>query len=386
MYQKVIDFIRSAYNDNKFIPLHEPRFWGKESVYLHNVIESTFVSSVGEYVNLFEKMICEISGARFCVATVNGTAALHIALLLSGVNSGDEVITQAVSFVATSNAISYCGAVPIFIDVDYDTMGMSPDKLNRFFQQHTIKTKDGICRNKSTKKKISACVPMHTFGHPCRIDQIVEICKQNNVSVVEDAAESLGSLLNGTHTGVFGTAGIYSFNGNKTVTCGGGGAIVTNCENFAIIAKHLTTTAKVPHPYEYIHDQIGYNYRLPNLNAALACAQLEQLNYFIKCKRELASNYAQLFNSMDISVVSEPPFAFSNYWLNAIILPSLEERNKFLSLTNSVGVMTRPIWRLTNTLPAFNSCQTDDLHNSSKLANQVVNIPSSVPDSYRPTQ
>ena len=284
MYEKTIDFIRSVYGTEKFIPLHEPRFWGKEKQYVLDAIESTFVSSVGEYVNRFEKMICDITGSRYCVATVNGTAALHMALMLAGVALGDEVITQPVTFVATSNAITYCGAKPVFIDVDADTMGLSPEKLETFLKQSTDIAADGSCRSKLTGNRISACVPMHTFGHPCRIDDIVDICTRYNIAVIEDSAESLGSLYKGRHTGTFGKAGIYSLNGNKTVTCGGGGAIVSNDEDFAAKAKHLTTTAKIPHPYEYIHDQIGYNYRLPNLNAALACAQLEQLDGFVTSK------------------------------------------------------------------------------------------------------
>ena len=379
MYEKTIDFIRSVYGTEKFIPLHEPRFWGKEKQYVLDAIESTFVSSVGEYVNRFEKMICDITGSRYCVATVNGTAALHMALMMAGVALGDEVITQPVTFVATSNAITYCGAKPVFIDVDADTMGLSPEKLDTFLKQSTDIAADGSCRSKLTGNRISACVPMHTFGHPCRIDDIVDICARYNITVIEDAAESLGSLYKGRHTGTFGKAGIYSLNGNKTVTCGGGGAIVTNDEDFAAKAKHLTTTAKVPHPYEYIHDQIGYNYRLPNLNAALACAQLEQLESFISSKRELATRYAEFFGNIDFHFFTEPQKAHSNYWLNTVILPDLEERDQFLEMTNKAGVMTRPLWRLTHLLPMFDGCRNDGLETSRWLSDRVVNIPSSVP-------
>lgn len=379
MYQKAIDFIREVYGAEEFIPLHEPRFRGKEKQYLLDAIDSTFVSSVGEYVNRFEKMICEISGASFCVATVNGTAALHTALMLAGVAPGDDVITQPVTFVATSNAISYCGARPIFTDVDADTMGMSPRKLEAFLRENTEIAGDGSCRSKLTGKRVAACLPMHTFGHPCRIDAIVEICARHNIIVVEDSAESLGSRYKGRHTGTFGKAGIYSFNGNKTVTCGGGGAIVTGDEDFATRAKHLTTTAKIPHPYEYIHDQIGYNYRLPNLNAALACAQLEQLDDFVASKRKLAQKYAGFFESMGIPFFKEPPEAFSNYWLNAVIMPDLKERDRFLEMTNSAGVMTRPIWRLTNRLAMFEGCTHDGLETARWLEDRVVNIPSSAP-------
>ena len=379
MYQKAIDFIREIYGTEGFIPLHEPRFWGKEKQYLLDAIDSTFVSSVGEYVNRFEKMICEISGARFCVATVNGTAALHIALMLAGVAPGDEVITQPVTFVATSNAISYCGARPIFTDVDADTMGMSPRKLEAFLREYTEIAGDGSCRSRLTGKRIAACAPMHTFGHPCRIDEIVEICARHNIIVVEDSAESLGSSYKGRHTGTFGKAGIYSFNGNKTVTCGGGGAIVTDDGGLATGAKHLTTTAKIPHPYEYIHDRIGYNYRLPNLNAALACAQLEQLEGFVATNAALLKNMPDFSKASAFPFFKEPPEAFSNYWLNAVILPELKERDRFLEMTNGAGVMTRPIWRLTNRLPMFEGCTQDGLETARWLEDRVVNIPSSVP-------
>jgi perosamine synthetase len=379
MYQKAIDFIREVYGTEGFIPLHEPRFRGKEKQYLLDAIDSTFVSSVGEYVTRFEKMICAISGARFCVATVNGTAALHAALMLVGVAPGDEVITQPVTFVATSNAISYCGARPIFTDVDADTMGMCPRKLEAFLTEKTEMDRDGSCRSRLTRRRIAACVPMHTFGHPCRIDEIVEICARHSINVVEDSAESLGSSCKGKHTGTFGKAGIYSFNGNKTVTCGGGGAIVTDDGELAARAKHLTTTAKIPHPFEYIHDRIGFNYRLPNINAALACAQLEQLEGFVANKRRLAHKYAGFFEGIGIPFFKEPPGAFSNYWLNAVILPDLKERDRFLEMTNGAGVMTRPIWRLTNRLPMFEGCTHDGLETARWLEDRVVNIPSSAP-------
>jgi perosamine synthetase len=379
MYEKAIDFIKEIYGREGYISLQEPRFWGKEKQYVVDAIESTFVSSVGEYVNRFEQMICEISGARYCVATVNGTAALHMALMLAGVRPDDEVLTQAISFVATSNAISYCGARPVFIDADADTMGMSPEKLEAFLKENTLKANSGLCISKLSGKNVTACVPMHTFGHPCRIDEIVDICNRYNIAVVEDSAESLGSSYKGRHTGTFGKAGIYSLNGNKTVTCGGGGAIVTDDESFAIRAKHLTTTAKLPHPFEYVHDQVGYNYRLPNLNAALACAQLEQLNVFVKSKRRLAQKYDGFFKDLGITFFREPPDAYANYWLNAIILPNRDERDRFLGMTNGAGVMTRPIWRLTNKLPMYEGCISDGLGTSRWLEDRVVNIPSSVP-------
>ena len=378
MFEKVIKFIRDLYNEyEKPIPLHEPRFFGKEKEYVNAAIDSTFVSSVGQFVNRFEEMICDITRASYAVATVNGTAALHVALRLAGVQPGDEVITQSLSFVATANSIAYCGAKPIFIDVDRNTLGLDPEALDAFLRANTL-IRNKACYNRRTGKRIAACVPMHTFGHPCLIDAISVICKQYDLALVEDAAESLGSTYKGQQTGTFGLLGIYSLNGNKTVTCGGGGAIVTNDERLAKQAKHITTTAKISHPYEYVHDTIGYNYRLPNLNAAVACAQLEQLDFFVEKKRELASLYEEFFESLDIPFIHEPEHARSNYWLNAIILPNRETLDEFLKATNKAGVMTRPIWRLLNKLDMYKDCQTDDLINAQWLESRVVNIPSSV--------
>ena len=377
MFNRVIDFIRSLYPGKDVIPLHEPLFTGREKEYVNTAIESTFVSSIGEYVDRFEEMICEITRARFAIATVNGTCALHVALQLAGVQQGDEVITQPLTFVATANAISYCGAKPIFLDVDKKTMGLNPEALEDFLNANA-QIKDNICYNSITGRRLSACVPMHTFGHPCRIDAIKDICHRYNLILIEDSAESLGSTYKGRHTGTFGLFGIYSFNGNKTVTCGGGGAIVTNDEKLASTAKHITTTARLPYLYEYVHDAIGYNYRLPNLNAALACAQLEQLDFFINKKRELAGKYQEFFQSMDIPMLREPINARSNYWLNAIILPDREARDNFLKLTNDAKIMTRPIWRLLNKLEMYKDCQTDVLTNAQWLEDRVVNIPSSV--------
>ena len=377
MYDHVINFIRSLYPDLALIPLHEPKFLGNEKEYLIDCINSTFVSSVGAYVDRFEEMICGITCAKYAVATVNGTCALHIALLLVNVQPGDEIITQPFTFVATANAISYCNAKPIFLDVDRKTLGLDHNALENFLKDKT-NVKNNTCYNLSTGRRISACVPMHTFGHPCRIDKIVEICNQYHIAVVEDSAESLGSKYKGKHTGTIGKLGIFSLNGNKTVTCGGGGAIVTNDGKMAEIAKHLTTTAKVAHPYEYMHDAIGYNYRMPNLNAALACAQLEQLDRFIKNKRELAEKYADFFKETRIEFITETEEAMSNYWLNTILLSDINARNEFLEATNSAGVMTRPAWKLLNTLEMYKYCQTDDLKNARWLEEKVVNIPSSV--------
>ena len=376
-FSEIIDFIKSLYPNDNPVPLHAPRFTGNEKKYVLDAIDSTFVSSVGKYVDRFEEMICEITGAVFAVATVNGTCALHIALKLADVQPGDEVITQPLSFVATANSIAHCGAGPIFLDVERETLGLGPSALKSFVQAHS-RIRENACYNKTTGNRIAACVPMHTFGHPCRIDEIAAICNHCHIPLVEDAAESLGSFYKGKHTGTFGQFGVYSFNGNKTVTCGGGGAIVTNDKTLAKKAKHITTTAKVPNSYEYVHDMVGYNYRLPNLNGALACAQLEQLSAFLKNKRELARRYQEYFESLDIPFIKDLEHGRSNYWLNAIIMPDRKTRDEFLKATNEAGVMTRPIWRLMNKLEMYKDCQTDDLINAQWLEDRVVNIPSSV--------
>jgi len=373
----IIAFIRRMFPDADYIPLHEPRFTGNERQYVLDCIDSTFVSSVGKYVDRFEEMICEITGAKFAIAVVNGTCALQIALKLAGVEQGDEVITQPVSFVATANAIAHCGAKPIFLDVSKETLGLDPVALENFLESCT-QIRNGVSYNNKTGKRISACVPVHTFGHPCRIDEISDICGRYHIPLVEDAAESLGSTFKGKHTGTFGLFGILSFNGNKTVTCGGGGVILTDDKDLAKRAKHITTTAKVPHPYEYVHDMTGYNYRLPNLNAALACAQLEQLGTFVENKRQLAKCYQEFFEPLDIPFVQEPAHARSNYWLNSIILPDRETRDEFLKATNEAKVMTRPVWKLLNQLEMYRNCRTDALTNAQWLEERVVNIPSSV--------
>ena len=320
MYKQTVEFIKTQFPNQDFIPLHEPRFVGNEKKYVMDCIDSTFVSSVGKYVDDFEKQIAEYTGAKYAVACVNGTAALHMAMIVAGVKRHDIVITQPLSFIATCNAISYIGASPLFIDVDFDTMGLSPNKLKDFLLDQTIKKSDGFSYHKTTNQKIAACVPMHTFGHPCRIDELAVICKEYNIALIEDAAESIGSYYKDKHTGTFGLLGTFSFNGNKTITCGGGGAIITNDEALAKRAKYLTTQAKVPHRWEFVHDEIGYNYRMPNLNAALMCAQLEQLNSFLENKRELAKAYQDFFKNSDIEFMKEPIDSKSNYWLCAILL------------------------------------------------------------------
>ncbi|QOY54086.1 LegC family aminotransferase [Candidatus Sulfurimonas marisnigri] len=378
MYKDIIEFIQNVYNTKEFIPLHEPRFIGNEKKYLNDCIESTFVSSVGKYVDTFELEFAKKVGAKYAVATVNGTAALHISLILADVKRDDEVITQPLTFIATCNAISYIGAKPIFVDVDLDTIGLSPKSLEEFLKAN-CEIIDSTCKNKTTGKTIKACVPMHTFGHACKIQEIQEICDEWHIALVEDAAESLGSYYNNKQTGTFGKLGAFSFNGNKIITSGGGGVIVTDDEKLAKKAKHLTTTAKIPHKWEYVHDEIGFNYRMPNLNAALLVAQLEQLDTFIKSKRDLALKYEELFSSVvDIDFVKEPSNSKSNYWLQAVIVKDVKNRDEFLDFTNKNGVMTRPIWKLMNELEMFKDCQCGGLKNSKYLEQRVVNISSSV--------
>jgi degT/dnrJ/eryC1/strS aminotransferase len=375
--QEIIDFIRKTFNTDKFILLHEPRFIGNEKKYLNDCIDSTFVSSVGQYVDRFEKYFAKIVGSKYAVATVNGTSALHISLILAGVKSDDEVITQPITFVATCNAVSYIGARPVFTDVDLDTMGLSPQALKNFLEAN-CEIIDSKCINKTTGRQVKACIPMHTFGHPCKIDEIKEICDAWHIVLVEDAAESLGSYYKGRHTGTFGKVGAFSFNGNKIVTSGGGGAIVTDDENLAKRAKHITTTAKIPHAYEYVHDEVAYNYRLPNLNAALLVAQLEQLDKFLISKRDLADKYKEFFSNRNIKFVEEPKNSKSNYWLQTIIFDDVGQRDEFLEFSNKNGVMTRPIWRLMNELDMYRNCQKANLENAKFLEQRVVNIPSSV--------
>tara|TARA_Y100000389_G_scaffold205091_1_gene263031 strand:- start:25689 stop:26828 length:1140 start_codon:yes stop_codon:yes gene_type:complete len=377
MFNKAINFIREIYKTENFIALHQPRFLGNEKKYLIECIESTFVSSVGKYVDEFEKKIANYTGTKYAIATSNGTSALHISLILAGVDSRSEVITQPLTFVATCNAISYCNANPIFIDVDRDTMGLSPKSLKSFLIKNTI-IKNKKCINKKTHKIIKACVPMHSYGHPCEIDKIKEICKEYNIFLIEDAAESLGSFYKNKHTGTFGELGALSFNGNKIITAGGGGAIITNDKILAKKAKHLTTTAKVSHKWDFNHDMIGYNYRMPNLNAALAIAQLEKIDEFILNKRKLAEKYEKFFKNTKYIFFKEPMNSKSNYWLNSIIFKNKIQRDQFLQEANNKGVMTRPIWKLMSKLDMFKNSECDDLNNSNWLEERIVNIPSSV--------
>jgi perosamine synthetase len=376
MYKALVDFIRLQFNSSEFIPLHAPVFAGNEHKYVAETIESTFVSSVGKFVDAFEAEIKQYTGAKYAVACVNGTAALHMSLILAGVEKGDMVITQSLSFIATCNAISYLHAKPIFVDIDRHTLGLSAAALEDFFKTKTIQ-KNGVCYHAGTGQRIKACVPMHTFGHPVEIDTIATLCARYEVVLVEDAAESIGSLYKGTHTGNFGTLGAFSFNGNKTITCGGGGVIITNDERLGKLGKHLTTQAKVPHRWDFVHDHIGYNYRMPNINAALACAQLEQIETFIQNKRELSAAYDQFFADTNIQFVKEPKAARSNYWLNAILLKDLEERNEALTYLNDAGIMARPSWQLMHRLSMFKDCLKDEQTNAEWIFDRLINIPSS---------
>ena len=376
-YNHIIDQIRELHNTREdILPLHEPRFLGNERKYVMDCIDSTFVSSVGQYVIDFEEKIKAYTGAKYAIAVVNGTAALHLSLILAGVKSNDLVVTQALSFVATANAIKYTGATPYFTDVDRETLGMSPKALRKFLDH--VEVRNNIPYYIPTGQKVGAVVPMHTFGFPCEIDVIADLCSDYNIPLIEDAAESLGSIYKEKHTGTFGLLGAYSFNGNKTITSGAGGIIVTNDDTLGPLAKHLSTQAKQPHKWEYKHDMLGYNYRCPNLNAALACAQLEKLEDFIADKRELAGKYKVFFQSENIAFIEEPEHTRSNYWLNAILMESKEERDLFLQVTNEAGVMTRPVWALLHRLEYLKDSMHDSLENSLYIEERLVNIPSSV--------
>ena len=379
-FDEIINFIRDRFNEPEvFIPLHAPYFGGNEKKYVMETIESTFVSSVGAYVTKFEEMMKHITGAKFAIAMVNGTTALHLAMLVAGVKHGDAVITQPLTFAATANAIVHAGASPVFIDVDKETLGLSPIALEEWLKLNTSVNEHG-CFIHSTGQRIAACIPMHSFGFPLYIEDIIKVCDKYGIPVVEDAAESLGSYVGEKHTGTFGLLGTFSFNGNKTITSGGGGAIITNDERIGLLTKHLSTTAKVPHAYEFKHDMVGYNYRMPNLNAALACAQLEQLDKFLENKRELSHSYAEFFKTRKELFISEREGTTANFWLNTILFENKDEQQLFLQYSNEKKVMTRPIWQLMNKLPMYKSCLAGPLPNAQWLEERVVNIPSS----YRP--
>ncbi|AHB75665.1 MULTISPECIES: LegC family aminotransferase [Pandoraea] len=377
MYESLVRFVREQYASNEFIPLHSPVFRGRERELVVDTIDSTFVSSVGAYVDQFERDIEAFTGSPRAVAVMNGTAGLHMALMLAGVARGDLVITQSLTFVATCNAIAYCGAEPLFIDVDRRTLGLSPFALEAWLEEHALIDDDGTCRTRQGHRRIRVCLPMHTFGHAVDLDGLMAVCERWKLFLVEDAAESLGSFYKGRHTGTFGQIAVLSFNGNKVITTGGGGMILSTKE-IGVRAKHLTTTAKIPHPYEFVHDEVGYNYRMPNLNAALGCAQLEQLPRFLASKRLLAQRYIEFFAGSDLMPIVEPEHCTSNYWLNGVICESAEQRNALLKATNDAGVMTRPIWALMSRLPIYANALRGPLENSEWLEERVVNLPSSV--------
>ena len=378
MFEKIVGFIKSLYLAENPVPLHAPRFSGNEKKYLIDCIDTTYVSYVGQYVNHFEDEIRQYTGSKYAIAVSTGTAALHMALLLAEVAPGDEVITQPLTFIATANAISYCSAQPVFVDVERATLGLDPEKLNNFLINNGILKSDGRCYNKTTGRKIAACLPMHTFGHPVRIDQIIEICEKYHIPVIEDAAEALGSFYKGQHAGTFGELGILSFNGNKPVTTGGGGMIITNDETLAVKAKHLSTTAKKPHPWEFFHEEVGYNYRMPNINAAVGCAQMECFAGVLENKRATAQMYNQFFQEIGMPFITEPAHSRSNYWLNTIVLKDRQERDQFLAYATEKGIQARPVWTLMSNLPMYCHCQSTSLETAQWMEDRLVNIPSSV--------
>jgi perosamine synthetase len=361
------------------VSLHEPSLSGNAWAYVKDCLDSTWVSYVGQYLDQFEAMLADFTGVKQVVAVVNGTAALHMALKLAGVEPGDEAFVPALTFVATANAVTYCGAMPHFVDSEEKTLGLDPGKLEDYLKDIAQVNAAG-CINKFSGRRIKAVIPVHVFGHPVDLDPLSEICQAYHIEMVEDAAESLGSYYKGTHTGNWGKLAVLSFNGNKTITTGGGGAIITNDDRMGKLAKHLTTTAKIPHRWEYRHDAIGYNYRLPNLNAALGCAQLEQLPKFLEQKRRLADSYHKAFQGLGgVRFFTEPSFARSNYWLNALLLDDAfsEQRDAVLEETNDNGIMTRPAWTLMNKLPMFKDCPAMDLDCAENLSKRLINIPSS---------
>ncbi|EGR9009168.1 LegC family aminotransferase [Vibrio vulnificus] len=373
--QLLVEFVRDQYQTQDFIPLHAPTFAGNEKAYVMETIDSTFVSSVGKFVDEFERKMEAFTGTPKAVATVNGTAALHAALYMAGVERGDLVITQALTFVATCNALYHMGAEPIFVDVSPVSLGLCPKAMSAFLEDNAQVTEAG-CIHKQTGRRIKAVVPMHTFGHPVELDELLAVCLKWNISLVEDAAESLGSFYKGKHTGTLGEFGAVSFNGNKIITTGGGGMVLCGSEEAGKRTKHVTTTAKVPHPYEFFHDEPGFNYRMPNLNAALGCAQMEVLEHYLAQKRQLAHQYQAFFASSDVTFVVEPEYAQSNYWLNAVICPDGETRDALLAQTNEAGVMTRPIWKLMHRLPMFANALRGDLTQSEFIEAHLVNLPS----------
>lgn len=375
-YSQLIEFVKSLYL-KEGIPLHEPSFTGNEKNYVVDCINSTFVSSVGEYVKKVETSFSSYLSSKYAVALVNGTCALHLALTSEGVQHGDEVITQAFSFIATANAIAYTGAQPLFIDIEMSNLGLSSDALSKFLSENAYLDSDGNCINKKSNRRIKACIPMHTFGMPADINSLADICELWNIVLIEDAAEAVGSKVDNKFCGTFGKMGVFSFNGNKIITAGGGGLIVTNDEEKYLQLKHLSTQAKLAHPWEFDHDSIAFNYRMPNLNAALLLAQFEQLEKFIGAKRKLAKQYEAFFEGTNIAFVKEPVNSKSNYWINAIILSNKTERDSLLRMAHKSKVFMRPAWKLLADLPMYATCYNDGLENSRYLAERIVNLPSS---------
>lgn len=372
----IIEFVRDVYKTNAFIPLHAPVFDGNEKKYVLDTLESTFVSSVGKYVDDFERKMEAYTGTARAVATVNGTAALSAALYLAGVKRGDLVVTQALTFVATCNALYHLGVDPVFTDVSSVSLGLCPVALDKWLSENTELTEQG-CQHRVTRQVVRAVVPMHTFGHPVEMDELIAVCKKWHLVLVEDAAESLGSFYKGHHTGTLGEYGALSFNGNKIITTGGGGMIFCRSSEAGKRAKHVTTTAKVPHAYEFYHDEPGFNYRMPNLNAALGCGQMERLDIFLKQKRMLAQQYETFFEGSEFKFVKEPEYAKSNYWLNAVICENQDSRDAILAQMNEAKVMVRPIWKLMHRLPMFEHAMRDDLKSSETIEALLVNLPSS---------
>jgi UDP-N-acetylbacillosamine transaminase len=377
MISRMVKFVRDLYQTEEFIPLHVPQFGDEEKRNVSDTIDSTFVSSVGAYVDQFEGLVQAYTGAASAISATNGTAALHASLYLSGVRPGDLVITQALTFVATCNALYHMGAEPVFVDVSTASLGLCPKALDTFLTEFAAFNDEGECVHVGTNKKIKAVIPMHTFGHPVELDELLAVCNKWNLALVEDAAESLGSFYKGRHTGTIGRFSALSFNGNKIITTGGGGMLLCADAEDGRRAKHLTTTAKVPHPYEYFHDEAGFNYRMPNLNAALGCAQMERLGAYVKSKRDIAKKYEDFFAGSEYQFVKEPEYAKSNYWLNAVQCPDKLSRDNLLKEANAQGVMTRPIWTLMHRLPMFERCLRGDLTNSEALESTIVNLPSS---------
>ena len=376
---QLVSFVREVYGSHEPIALHEPVFTGREKEYVNEAIDSTYVSSIGKFVTRFELDLAAYTGSQQAVATVNGTAALHVALVTCGVGNGDLVITQSLTFIATCNAIRYCGADPVFVDVDTHTLGLSPWAMRQWLEEHAFVDDHGQCRHTDSMRAIKAALPMHTFGHPADLDGLVAVCRDWHLVLIEDAAESLGSFYKGQHTGTVGALGTLSFNGNKTITTGGGGAVLNSTSVLATRVKHLTTTAKQAHAYDFVHDELAFNYRMPNINAALGCAQLEQLSGFIKAKRELAFSYKAFLVNSDWQFIDEPEGCQSNFWLNAVLCENRSQRDALLSHLHSHGILSRPSWTPMHLLPMHTACMRGPLPHTERLFDTLVNLPSGVP-------